>query len=330
MNSEIVNASDFAAYWQNMLFSLYATSTTLLFYGLYIALFLTSLRILRRRDRREKGTFVGATYTMFVLGTAETILCLCTTGISVRIAQELVEQASVDALSRLWQIYFRLDVAQNIVFVLNNCVADMVFLYRCYIIWGSRWGIITTPALCILSTVVLGAIATVSYDSLTQVHYIDRRVPFIMNVATNMLLVCLTAGRIWWIKREAQSLLGTSSPARYAAVVPMILESGSIYCLCLVLQVIAQSLRPFNASSIFLGVSTGLTQQVVNIAPTLLVVRAGLDPDRNRNTRSRVDVVASGMVFRSTPMDTLSSPLPTGDSLPGIEVKRTSLEIFEP
>ncbi|KAJ7829117.1 hypothetical protein B0H13DRAFT_2289806 [Mycena leptocephala] len=303
-----VDASSFTAYWLNMLFALYATSTTLLLYGLYVLLFILSLRILLRRNPGEKQVLVVTSLTMLLLGTSQTILWVFTAGISVRMTQVLVEQDAVNSLSRLWRLYFTLDVAQNIVFVTNNCVTDMLFLYRCYIIWGSRWKVIATPAVCILSTVVLGVVATVSYDSVTQVHYIDRRVPFIMNVATNVLLVCLTAGRIWWIKREAQILLGAKSPARYAIVIAMILESGSIYCLCLILQVVAQSLVPSNASNIFLGVTTGLGQQVVNIAPTLIVVRVGMG-DQVQNTQ-----VISELVFRSIPLDILTSTQPPNSS----------------
>ncbi|KAF7332896.1 hypothetical protein MVEN_02395000 [Mycena venus] len=318
-----VDASSFTVYWLNMLFALYATSTTLLLYGLYVMLFTLSVRILRRRNPGEKQALLVATYTMLLLGTLQTILWLFTTGISVRMTQVLVEQDAMDSLSRLWRLYFTLDVAQNIVFVTNSCVTDMLFLYRCYIIWGSRWKIIATPALCILSTVVLGVIATVSYDSVTQVHYIDRRVPFIMNVATNVLLVCLTAGRIWWMKHEARVLLGTESPARYATAIAMILESGSIYCLCLIFQVVAQSLVPSNASNIFLGVATGLGQQVVNIAPTLIVVRVGLgDPVPNTG------VISSKLVFKSTPLDILTSTR-SPDSSQGIGVRATNSQVFE-
>jgi hypothetical protein len=56
---------------------------------------------------------------MFVLGTTQLVLSLCTTGFSVRMVQALVEQDAVDALVRL---YFSIDVAQNIVFVVNKSV----------------------------------------------------------------------------------------------------------------------------------------------------------------------------------------------------------------
>ncbi|KAF7367801.1 hypothetical protein MSAN_00844300 [Mycena sanguinolenta] len=322
-----VDASEFTTYWRNMLFSLYATSTTLLLYGIYALLFILSLRTARRPNASEKRIFIVTTYTMFLLATAQMILWFCTTGISVRIVQDLIQQNTVESSLRLWRIYFQFDVAQNIVFVINNCATDLLFLYRCYIIWGSRWRVITLPALCILVTVVLGIVVTVSYDSMTQVHYIDRRAPFIMNVVTNAILVCLTAGRVWWMQREIRILIGAASPPRYAAVVSMILESGSIYWLCLILQVVAQSLAPSSASSIFLGLSTGLTQQVVNIAPTLLVVRAKWgDHDRDQTTKSRV--FTPGLVFRTSSLEVGTSLRPT-ESASGIEMKRTSSEVFE-
>ncbi|KAJ6505458.1 hypothetical protein C8R45DRAFT_549218 [Mycena sanguinolenta] len=323
-----VDASDFTTYWRIMLFSLYATSTTLLFYGVYVLLFIFSLRVTRRPNASEKRVLVVSTYLMFLLGTAQMILWFFTTEISVRIVPGLIQQNTADSLLRLWRIYFRLNVAQNIVFVINNCVTDLLLLYRCFITWGSRWKVIVVSALCILVTVVLGILGTVSYDSWTQVQYIDRRAPFLMNVFTNVILVCLTAGRLWWMQREIKILLGAASSPRYAAVISMILESGSIYCICLIFQVVAQSLAPSNASSILIGLFSGLTQQIVNIAPTLLVVRIRFNNHNQLEDRTnKSGVFTSRLVFQTSPLEVASSSRPT-ESTSGIELKRSS-EQFE-
>jgi hypothetical protein len=91
--------------------------------GLYVPLFTWSVRILRRRSPGEKTALLVTTYIMLLLGTLQTILWLCTAGISVRMTQVLVEKDAVDSLSRLWRLYFTLDIAQNIVFVTNKLVS---------------------------------------------------------------------------------------------------------------------------------------------------------------------------------------------------------------
>jgi hypothetical protein len=91
--------------------------------GLYVLLFILSLRILLRRNPGEKQVLVVTSLTMLLLGTSQTILWVFTTGISVRMTQVLVEQDAVDSLSRLWRLYFTLDVAQNIVFVTNKSIS---------------------------------------------------------------------------------------------------------------------------------------------------------------------------------------------------------------
>ncbi|KAJ7870771.1 hypothetical protein B0H14DRAFT_2725326 [Mycena olivaceomarginata] len=277
--------------------------TTLLFYGesVHGAVLLSLRSLLRRRNPCEKRVaFVGTTYAMFVLGTTQMVLSLCTIGVSVRMVQALVEQDAVDALVRLWRVYFSIDVAQNIVFVANNYIA-----------------------------------ATSSGDpderSLLHphcaycLHYIERRAPFFMNVATNALLVWLTAGRIWWVERRARGLLGdgTPRPARYATAIAMILKSGSIYCFCLILQVVAQSLVPSNASMIFFGLSTGFGQQGVNIAPALIVVRVGGGGSGHEPHDDLRRRITSQIVFhQNTPLSILSSR----NSRPDIEAKRSNLE----
>ncbi|KAJ7888382.1 hypothetical protein B0H14DRAFT_2693800 [Mycena olivaceomarginata] len=253
--------------------------TTLLFYGLYMVLFILSLRsLLRRRNPCEKRVaFVGTTYAMFVLGTTQMVLSLYTIGVSVRMMQALVEQDGVDALVRLWRVYFSIDVAQNIVFVVNNYIAatssgdpdERSFLHpHC--------------AYCL--------------------HYIERRAPFFMNVATNALLVWLTAGRIWWVERRARGLLGagTPRPARYATAIVMMY------------------------SMIFLGLSTRFGQQVVNIAPALIIVCVGGDGSEHEHHDDPRRRITSQIVFhQNTPLSILSSR----NSRPDIEAKHSNLEV---
>ncbi|KAJ7673537.1 hypothetical protein B0H17DRAFT_169323 [Mycena rosella] len=130
------------------------------------------------------------------------------------------------------------------------------------------------------ATVVIACISAIGWDAATsgQVPHVDIRIPFILGAATNVILIFLTVGRIWYIRHEAYIINGTTFRKRYDTVIAMILESGSIYCVCIILWVIARSLRnQFDSSTkIFMGLADGLVDQGVNIAPTLILVRVGM------------------------------------------------------
>ncbi|KAJ6464968.1 hypothetical protein C8R45DRAFT_1023572 [Mycena sanguinolenta] len=89
--------------------------------------------------------------------------------------------------------------------------------------------------------------------------------------------MCLTAGRIWYMSREARNAKLNALHKRYHTVIAMILESGALYCAVLLLEVLALSLdSQFYAVSIFQGICYGLVEQMVNITPTLIFARVGL------------------------------------------------------
>ncbi|EEB89087.1 hypothetical protein MPER_12862 [Moniliophthora perniciosa FA553] len=101
-----------------------------------------------------------------------------------------------------------------------------------------------------------------------------------VNVLTNLVLTGLLAGRIWYIRHTNSKLLGRVYTKRYSALIAIILESGALYPLFLIANIVLtfgdfpvkQRLRIFHAAAII----SNLLGLVAAIAPTLIVVRAGL------------------------------------------------------
>ncbi|KAJ6505512.1 hypothetical protein C8R45DRAFT_972926 [Mycena sanguinolenta] len=95
-----------------------------------------------------------------------------------------------------------------------------------------------------------------------------------MGLVANIVLMILTAGRLWWMSRaSAHAHLPTTIKNRYSTTISIILESGAIYCLCA--GMLAVSVMS-NSTGTFYLVMEGIAFQAVNIAPTLTVVRVGL------------------------------------------------------
>ncbi|KAF7369473.1 hypothetical protein MVEN_00277000 [Mycena venus] len=294
----VVDSAEFEDDWNTMLFTVSVNSTVLLLSALYVVLFLFSIHTLQRRIPGGKF-LLGTAWIMFVLASAGIIIVISTTAMSMRMVYLLV-QGYTDRPARLLRLYHSLALGQDIVLAVNNLVTDLLFLYRCYVIWGSRRRVLVVPAAMILATVVVGCISGLTYYGIVKWGFtIDTRVPFIMGGATNILLMCLTAGRIWYLRREIRALTGQSLRKRYDTAVAIVLESGILYCVCVIIYVIAISTNQTTVfGTIFKGVAWGLVQLGVNIVPTLILVRVGM----GRSTENRTTELSFGSHTTDIPM----------------------------
>ncbi|KAJ7227970.1 hypothetical protein B0H12DRAFT_234324 [Mycena haematopus] len=296
----VVDSAEFEDRWRTMLFTVSVNSTVLLLYALYVILFLYSVRTLRRNLPSRKF-LVATTWIMFLLATAGTGIVVSTTGISMRIVYLLV-QGYTDGSARLLSVYQSLALGQDIILAVNNLVTDLLFLHRCYVIWGSRKRILVLPVIMILATVVGGCVTGLGYYRVVTLEIpINPRLPFIMGGITNISMMCLTAGRIWYIRQELRAVDGLK-PLRqqYDVVVAMILESGILYCFCVIIYVISISINKSSLfGTIFNGVAWGLVQVGVNIVPTLILVRVGMGRSTENTTRPSLRV-ESQPIFASS------------------------------
>ncbi|KAJ7195066.1 hypothetical protein GGX14DRAFT_475337, partial [Mycena pura] len=283
----VVDSVEFEIRWSTMLFDVSIICTALSLYALYAVLFLFSIPSLHRHIPSRKIILVTA-WTMFLFATSSILLASIATATSMSVVYMLV-QGSNNAPAHLIRLYHALVLVQDIILVLNNLVTDLLLLFRCYVIWGSRKRILVLPGILIAATMVVGCLAGLEHYGLISLSsYVDPRVPVGMAGATNVLLTCLTAGRIWYIRREVQSLPGwRASRKRYKTASAIILESGVLYTLCVITYVISCSVKsasPFG--TIFQGVAWGLVQLGVNIVPTFILVRVGM----GRSTENSLSV----------------------------------------
>ncbi|KAJ7935770.1 hypothetical protein B0H13DRAFT_2304269 [Mycena leptocephala] len=198
----VVDPVLFAPSWAIMVDIVCLTCTTLLLCGLYILLFIVSIRTLAQRNVPRRRLLVGTTIAMFLLGTSGTFVVVAMAGVSIRITKAVVE-GSTD-LPRLIGVLGVLQLTEVV-----------------------KW-----------------------YN-----------------------LVDALADRF-------------SRPNMYNTAIVLILESGAIYCLCLILWVISlTTLTPTGEfAAIFSGITGGLVAQTVNIAPSLILVRVGMGRQWNQDT----------------------------------------------
>ncbi|KAJ6535137.1 hypothetical protein B0H19DRAFT_438876 [Mycena capillaripes] len=244
---------------------------------------------------------------MAVLGTTQMAVDIATTAIYARLLQQTVH-SQVDP--QLLASYRMLDMLQDLSFAVNNFVTDSFFLYRCYLIWGSKKRIVILPALFMLSTIVVGILESTPGSSIT-----DIRIPYSLGAATNLLLTVFTAGRILWIRREARHVgLDNMFRSRYNTVLKIILESGALYCVTAIFLIIAFSLD----AKVFY-IALGIAPQSINIIPTFTLYYIGL-------TNTAENPLPDHVLRRIRPPPSLLGPVQSSELSQVLDIKPQGIE----
>ncbi|KAJ7738423.1 hypothetical protein B0H16DRAFT_1891426, partial [Mycena metata] len=271
--SYIVDSDLFDDNWSDFSSDVVNACVELVLYGVYIVLFILAVYTLARRQSAGKKLLLGYTWTMAVLGTLQLVLCLVELWIAARFVGVLVKQdvagnlTSEPELTRLALLGRSLDAAQLVIFAGNNLTTDSLLLYRCFVIWGSDWRPVVLPAVLMACTFVAACV-----DALVTVPVTLFHVPYILAALTNLVLVGLIGGRIWWIRQDARLLAGSELRKRYDTAIAMVIESGAVYFGVLVLLAIFAT----DLSGITCDILQSIAMHTVNIAPTLIIVRVGL------------------------------------------------------
>ncbi|THU81789.1 hypothetical protein K435DRAFT_808795 [Dendrothele bispora CBS 962.96] len=130
----------------------------------------------------------------------------------------------------------------NTCFIVANCIADSILIYRCYIVWGSKKLVVALPILASIATNSLGIVAVGmrakgASDTAIEANFhlllrgVDYNLKFLyINATVNFVLTlmigrCATkAGRIWWVCRQTRALMDYSHYShiigrKYSAVI---------------------------------------------------------------------------------------------------------------
>ncbi|KAJ6594342.1 hypothetical protein B0H19DRAFT_1247022 [Mycena capillaripes] len=250
-------------------------------YGAYLVMFGFYLNVLRERGFAKHRGLTFAIVLLFIFCTMHCALQIATSTLYNQLESTSVGN-SESVFNRTFKDYSLVAIATNAVYVTSNVIADSIFILRCYAIWNFQLKIIVFPILLTL------AVAGVGYtnafwplhtpNSLRSANLVVAEFSFklfkisiLLSIFTTVILMVLTAGRIWWIGRTARMLLGKTVTTRYYTALAMILESGAIYCVsAIVFATIGFTLDPIYSTT---GAVLG---QLVGIAPTIIAVRVGL------------------------------------------------------
>ncbi|KAJ7194479.1 hypothetical protein B0H12DRAFT_1226792 [Mycena haematopus] len=267
----------FAVYWEFAVSRLYGVYAEILLYGVLLVLLCIAIHGLNYWTGGARKSLAVATFLMALLATLQVIVHVGVTLLGLEILRLEIEGETWPASPtrvRLTTLNYRLYAVKDFLLVTNNLVTDSLFIYRCFFVWGRNIRVVVLPMLLLLTTTVLGYLSAYE-DDLVSPYFIDDRVIFVMVIVTNVVLMTLTAGRIWWIRRDAIIVLESAYVRKYDTVVAIILESGAIYCFSIIIFLISVSVSKSDNAPITQIFRSSLPQ-IMNIAPTLIIVRVGM------------------------------------------------------
>ncbi|KAF7334223.1 hypothetical protein MSAN_02383600 [Mycena sanguinolenta] len=291
----VIDAASLDYAWSQILYNVSQTCSVLVLYAVYIILFFFSLYTIVRRNSNGRRFMVVTSSGMFLLGTMNMLVTVLSMTIEIHLIKAEIQGKIVDT-ARLARLYNNLAAASDLCLITNNALTDLLLLYHCYTIWGSRKTVLILPAVFAVATCLLGYFTVASDNFADNLPFLDQRADFAMSGATNTILMCLTAGRIWYMRRESRQMKGNTFYDRYRTVIAMIVESGALYNAIILLGMIALSLNcQSDAVTVFQGICHALVIQMVNITPTLIFVRVGMGYCRLHQDSAPMEVRIPGM-----------------------------------
>ncbi|KAF5374337.1 hypothetical protein D9758_004675 [Tetrapyrgos nigripes] len=294
--------------------SVVAIAVEFLFYGAYAVLYGVCIHSLIRRKPAGRKWQLVLMSTLFVLATIVTVLFVAETVTHIladfhcrhQFHDNHPGQGSGSQCEKILNNALGVEVDAPVeklklsiecFFVFANVFGDGILIYRLYLIWNNWKRITYIPIAASLVNSILAVIGIrLSYavDSDTvALHFTIYQLYLALNVVLNVLLTALIAGRVWFIRREAEVILGRAVRERYGMAITLCMESGVLYPIGLIL---------------FLSLQLGLSSldffpilvQVVGIAPTLITVRSSLGKSVD-NVRQVVE--SQSVSLRSTMVD---------------------------
>jgi len=252
-------------------------------YGIVIILFFQCMIALlspaNRRGQRVKWGLVIYTIVMFAIVTVYTGMDLDIQSISFIDNREypgLGDTIPPGPLGYQLYIYsWPITIVPNLMFLLNNWLADGLLLYRCYVIYAMSFWVVALPCLVYLGSVAMGI--TFIYQtsqpdaSIWSSDAIDFGIPyFSISLGLNMILTLMIVTRLVLHSRNVRAAMGAPGGASglYKAIVTMLIESCAIYAVNSLLFV-----APWGAGSHLADLFLPVLAETQVIAPFLIIQR---------------------------------------------------------
>ncbi|KAJ7326169.1 hypothetical protein DFH08DRAFT_884978 [Mycena albidolilacea] len=268
-----------------------------IFYGIYLVtcgVCLKTLLLSRLGDRlkpvRELNwAMLIVVFILFGVATVDAILQFYRNLHTFQIAN-----GPGDAAGDFSNISDPINVVKSATVCIQTTIADMMLVYRCWVIYGRSWLVISLPGLLVLgNTAVTGVVLyleiTLNQHALLSVKQIK---PFgaafwALTIVINIITTGLIVARMWRINRGTQDIIyrperrGPRPSTTLQHIMRIVIESGLLYTGTSLITFIS-----YVTNSVAVYVTTDIEIQVIGIAFNLIIIRAALSPKESYSITS--------------------------------------------
>ncbi|KAF8988628.1 hypothetical protein BDZ89DRAFT_244633 [Hymenopellis radicata] len=164
-------------------------------------------------------------------------------------------------------------IAGDLLRALSVLLADLILVWRCWVLYGGNLKVIALPALCVITETVSACIAIVSY--VEDIHFISASrvnwtlVYYSMTVATNSLCTVLILFRIVRVSGLGASL------KTYRGIIEILVESAAMYAIIYIALLIAYAYQFYTGTGVAVFTAEAYPQiisfSITGIVPTLII-----------------------------------------------------------
>ncbi|KAF8881464.1 hypothetical protein BD779DRAFT_1675414 [Infundibulicybe gibba] len=233
------------------------------FYGAYVVLFILYLVLQHRHNRGFGEPLTLAQILLFSFCTIS--FCL-----DIPAAYLIVVPSAKNS-----NISDKLNLGSITMFATVDYLAQMILLYRCWIIWGRRWIVVAVPGFLALVSLG-GGLALAGLDNsplwstdqekILRIFKLTGITAYSISLSVNAITTSLIVTKIILTSRKVRPVLGLNSRRALRITTAMTIESG---LLMFALQLIVVALF---AREAFAVISSPIVQ-IFGIVPTLLGIR---------------------------------------------------------
>ncbi|KAG2130156.1 uncharacterized protein EDB93DRAFT_1234236 [Suillus bovinus] len=259
-------------------------------YGVYLMVFIQCIFVLRKRHSRPSDYLLGTAVSLFILITAHLFIDI------LRNMQAFTTDEAVPNYPTRY--YDTFNTWQNILksglYVAVTLVSDAFILYRSFILWGRNYLICAFPFLLFIADIVIGVlwVYTLNFVVLGDNVFADAlsvRVKIFSSITLAMNVICtlLIAFKILKIQKAVAHFVKGSGD-QVSRLVPIMIESGSVYSALLVVMIVTYTSK---SAAIFIILNP--MSPIIVSSFSSVIVRVGMGLSHGDSYRANGTVSSS-------------------------------------
>ncbi|KAI0053663.1 hypothetical protein FA95DRAFT_473983 [Auriscalpium vulgare] len=245
-------------------------------YSIYTLLFSFTLYTLFQKIRKNRTNqcLAFAVIVMYLVATASTLLH----------AISLVSVTTTPYITEAFLSWFlTLENSAQSLPCINATFGDAIVIWRVWVVWGRAWRAVIGPILLLLGTLavilaqlILGnrhGYLEQAAESLVYSKTLLRLnvAGYALTLATNAMATALIAYRAWLHYRSSSTVRIRIGRDRTLAVLLLLVESGAIYCVIWIADIVLWTLPASTVGGSF-DFLVPLIPQLMTMYPTVIVV----------------------------------------------------------